>query len=52
MSNGPWTDEENDLIVADYFASKDRATAEKYFWRNSAAAYRWVRRGAAATVGQ
>ncbi|MEE4210262.1 MAG: hypothetical protein V2I43_13475 [Parvularcula sp.] len=20
MSNGPWTDEENDLIVADYFA--------------------------------
>ncbi len=39
-------------VVADYFASKDRATAEKYFWRNSAAAYRWVRRGAAATVGQ
>jgi len=20
MSNGPWTDKENDLIVADYFA--------------------------------
>ena len=20
MSNGPWTDEDNDLIVADYFA--------------------------------
>ena len=20
MSNGPWTDEENDLVVADYFA--------------------------------
>ncbi|MEY2878191.1 MAG: hypothetical protein RLZZ15_571 [Verrucomicrobiota bacterium] len=34
-------------IVADYFASKDRATAEKYFWRNSHAAYRWIRRGAA-----
>ena len=20
MSNGPWTDQENDLVVADYFA--------------------------------
>ena len=37
-------------VVADYFATKDRATAEKYFWRNSYAAYRWLRRGAAAAL--
>ena len=38
-------------VVAEYFAGKDRATAEKYFWRNSRAAYRWVSRGAAAKLG-
>ena len=38
-------------VVADYFASQDRATAESYFWRNSHVAYRWVRRGAAAKLG-
>ena len=32
-------------IVRDYFHSKGRAAAEKYFWKNSVAAYRWVRRG-------
>ncbi|MEO6243888.1 MAG: amidohydrolase family protein [Opitutaceae bacterium] len=37
-------------IVADYFATKDRATAEKYFWRNSHVAYRWLPRGAAAAL--
>ncbi len=37
-------------VVADYFATKDRATAEKYFWRNSYAAYRWLRRGAAGAL--
>ena len=31
-------------IVRDYFAAKGRAAAEKYFWKNSVAAYRWVRR--------
>jgi predicted TIM-barrel fold metal-dependent hydrolase len=31
-------------VVRDYFASKDRATAEKYFWKNSVAAYRWMKR--------
>jgi len=31
-------------IVQDYFNTKDRAVAEKYFWRNSVAAYKWVRR--------
>jgi predicted TIM-barrel fold metal-dependent hydrolase len=31
-------------IVRDYFNSKGRAAAEKYFWRNSLAAYKWNRR--------
>ncbi|HXB74761.1 MAG TPA: amidohydrolase family protein [Candidatus Acidoferrales bacterium] len=31
-------------IVQDYFGAKDRAVAEKYFWRNSLAAYKWVKR--------
>ena len=33
-------------IAKDYFASKPRALAEKYFWRNSVAAYKWVKREA------
>jgi len=37
-------------VVANYFATNDRATAEKYFWRNSHTAYRWLRRGAAAAL--
>ena len=31
-------------IVQDYFATKTRAAAEKYFWKNSVAAYKWVKR--------
>ncbi len=31
-------------IVRDYFNGKGRAVAEKFFWKNSAAAYQWVRR--------
>jgi len=31
-------------IVRDYFYGKGPAAAEKYFWKNSAAAYRWVKR--------
>jgi L-fuconolactonase len=31
-------------IVRDYFRDKPRAIAEKFFWRNSIAAYKWVRR--------
>ena len=31
-------------IVRPYFLSKGRDAAEKYFWRNSAAAYRWSSR--------
>ena len=31
-------------IVQDYFQTKSRAAAEKYFWRNSVRAYKWVKR--------
>jgi predicted TIM-barrel fold metal-dependent hydrolase len=33
-------------IVQDYFTTKGRQAAEKYFWKNSVAAYRWLRRDA------
>ncbi len=33
-------------IAREYFATKGRAAQEKYFWRNSLAAYRWVKRAA------
>ena len=31
-------------LVQEYFLAKGREIAEKYFWKNSVAAYRWVRR--------
>jgi predicted TIM-barrel fold metal-dependent hydrolase len=31
-------------LVRPYFMAKGRAVAEKYFWKNSVAAYRWVKR--------
>lgn len=31
-------------LVHDYFSSKGTEAAEKYFWRNSRAAYRWIDR--------
>ena len=31
-------------VVREYFNRKGRAAAEKYFWKNSVAAYRWVKR--------
>jgi predicted TIM-barrel fold metal-dependent hydrolase len=31
-------------VVRDYFTNKGAAVAEKFFWKNSAAAYRWVKR--------
>ena len=37
-------------VVSEYFASKSRDVAEKYFWRNSHTAYRWLPRGPAATL--
>jgi predicted TIM-barrel fold metal-dependent hydrolase len=33
-------------IVEEYFHAKGAAAAEKYFWRNSVAAYRWIKRDA------
>ena len=34
-------------VVHEYFMGKGRAAAEKYFWRNSAKCYKWVKRNAA-----
>lgn len=31
-------------VVREYFASQPRAVAEKYFWKNSIAAYKWIKR--------
>jgi predicted TIM-barrel fold metal-dependent hydrolase len=31
-------------LVRAYFAGKSREAAEKYFWKNSVAAYKWIRR--------
>jgi L-fuconolactonase len=31
-------------VVREYFASQPRHIAEKYFWKNSVAAYKWVKR--------
>ena len=31
-------------VVKDYFMGKPRSVQEKYFWKNSVAAYRWVKR--------
>ncbi|MGA2736779.1 MAG: amidohydrolase family protein [Bryobacteraceae bacterium] len=33
-------------IVEEYFHAKGAAAAEKYFWRNSITAYRWIKRDA------
>jgi L-fucono-1,5-lactonase len=34
-------------VVSEYFHSKGRSVAEKYFWRNSVKAYGWVKRSPA-----
>jgi predicted TIM-barrel fold metal-dependent hydrolase len=31
-------------LVREYFSTKSREAAEKYFWKNSVAAYKWVKR--------
>lgn len=31
-------------VVKEYFAAKPRVVQQKYFWKNSIAAYRWVKR--------
>ena len=33
-------------VVREYFTAKGKAATEKYFWKNSVAAYRWVKRDA------
>ena len=33
-------------VAKEYFAARPRAVAEKYFWRNSVAVYKWVKRDA------
>jgi L-fuconolactonase len=38
--------EEVVALVKQYFASKPRAVAEKYFWQNSLRCYKWVKRAA------
>ena len=44
-SAGNWHTYEQALaVVRPYFMAKGRAVAEKYFWKNSVAAYKWVKR--------
>jgi L-fuconolactonase len=44
-STGNWVPYETMLrIVQSYFQTRSRTAAEKYFWRNSVAAYHWIRR--------
>ena len=31
-------------VAKEYFQGKPRRVAEKYFWKNSVAAYKWVKR--------
>ena len=31
-------------IVSEYFGAKGSGASEKYFWKNSLAAYRWIER--------
>jgi L-fuconolactonase len=31
-------------VVREYFSAQPRAVAEKYFWKNSVAAYKWIKR--------
>jgi L-fuconolactonase len=45
-SVGTATIEEVVSLVRQYFASKPRAVAEKYFWQNSLRCYKWVKRAA------
>jgi L-fuconolactonase len=38
-------------LAKEYFLTQPRPVAEKYFWRNSVAAYKWVRRDASQPAG-
>mgnify|MGYP006078628955 CR=1 FL=1 len=37
-------------VVDEYFATQSRDVAEKFFWRNSVVAYRWIPRGESAKL--
>lgn len=44
-STGNWVTYEQTLaIIRQYIGTKSRAAAEKYFWKNSIAAYKWIKR--------
>ena len=44
-SAGNWVPYATELaLVREYFMAKGRPAAEKYFWKNSIAAYKWVKR--------
>lgn len=46
-SAGNWVPYATELaLVREYFMSRGRPAAEKYFWKNSIAAYKWVKRDA------
>jgi L-fuconolactonase len=38
-------------IAKEYFRAQPRAVAEKYFWRNSVVAYKWIKRDASQPAG-
>ena len=46
-SVGTATIEQVVSLVKQYFASKPRSVAEKYFWKNSLRCYKWVKRAGA-----
>ncbi|HEX6546447.1 MAG TPA: amidohydrolase family protein, partial [Bryobacteraceae bacterium] len=49
-NSDPWGRYDHILsLVRSYFAEKGPAASEKYFWKNSIAAYRWVKRDKAQT---
>ena len=57
MFGGDWPNSVGTATIAqavthmqDYFAARPRMQAEKYFWRNSQAIYRWTRRDAAQPI--
>lgn len=43
-SDGVATVDKVFAVAKEYFATRPRAIAEKYFWRNSIAAYKWIKR--------
>jgi predicted TIM-barrel fold metal-dependent hydrolase len=49
-NSDPWGSYDQILsLVRSYFAEKGPAASDKYFWKNSIAAYRWVKRDKAQT---